>query len=81
MASEEVPSWEQLETFPNPALWLMASGANPGRSGVPSGNPFLDQFARYFPDLRGASIRIESAIRGGKWRELLALGGSPNTGS
>jgi pimeloyl-ACP methyl ester carboxylesterase len=48
---------DRHKRFEKPALWLFAAGAGEGRVGVPRGNPFLDQFTRYFPDLRGASIR------------------------
>ena len=47
---------DRHKQFANPALWLFGAGAGEPRVGVPKGNPFFDQFARYFPDLRGQSI-------------------------
>ena len=53
---------DRAKRFPNPALWLYgtylgrvpSAGADPTRT--PAGNPFVDQFSRYFPDLRSRSI-------------------------
>lgn len=56
---------DRHKTFPNPALWMFGSylarsrgtgGAERPPDAIPSGNPFSDQFARYFPDLRGRRI-------------------------
>ena len=47
---------DRHKRFANPTLWLFGAGAGAARTGVPSGTPFLDQFARYFPNLRGQSI-------------------------
>ena len=53
---------DRHKRFTAPALWLYARAAS-GAAGaastvetVPSGNPFLDQFSRYFPDLRARPI-------------------------
>jgi len=46
--------------FDDPCLWLyggyLGGSVDEGRSRVPTGNPFLDQFSRYFPDLRARSV-------------------------
>ena len=52
---------DRHKRFPHPALWLYGGrrSAEPweqGRTEVPSGNPFVDQFSRYFPDLRARSV-------------------------
>jgi pimeloyl-ACP methyl ester carboxylesterase len=59
---------DRHKRFEKPALWMfgnypaLRSGArgpagNPEpRDRIPSGNPFSDQFKRYFPDLRGRSV-------------------------
>ncbi len=45
-------------TFPRPVLWVQGNylgrsgGAEQGDPAIPTGNPFLDQFGRHFPDLR-----------------------------
>jgi pimeloyl-ACP methyl ester carboxylesterase len=43
-----------------PTLWLyggyLGGALEEGKTHVPAGNPFLDQFARYFPDLRARSV-------------------------
>lgn len=53
---------DRHKRFTAPALWLYARAAS-GAAGaastvetVPSGNPFLDQFSHYFPDLRARPI-------------------------
>jgi pimeloyl-ACP methyl ester carboxylesterase len=53
---------DRHKRFTAPALWLYARAAS-GAAGaastvetVPSGNPFLDQFSRYFPDLHARPI-------------------------
>ena len=48
--------------FEKPVLWMYSRYL--GRGGesahgderVPTGNPFLDQFSRYFPDLRARAV-------------------------
>ena len=47
---------DRHKRYANPALWLFGAGSGEARVGVPKGNPFFDQFTRYFPDLRGQSI-------------------------
>ena len=50
---------DRHKRFAKPVLWAFATGSGSGqagRAGVPGGNPFLDQFSRYFPDLRGHSV-------------------------
>jgi len=53
---------DRHKRFPAPTLWMYArgtsavTGAGGGNTAVPKGNPFLDQFARYFPDLRARAI-------------------------
>ena len=47
---------DRHKRYTNPALWLFGAGNGEARVGVPKGNPFFDQFTRYFPDLRGQSI-------------------------
>jgi pimeloyl-ACP methyl ester carboxylesterase len=51
---------DRHKRFPNPTLWLygayLGGALDQGRTRVPTGNPFLDQFSRYFPDLRARSV-------------------------
>ena len=53
---------DRHKRFTAPALWLYARPTRGGTSAgtavekVPSGSPFLDQFSRYFPDLRARPI-------------------------
>jgi pimeloyl-ACP methyl ester carboxylesterase len=56
---------DRHKTFPNPTLWMFGSYLARSRGTaaegqpadrIPSGNPFSDQFSRYFPDLRGRGI-------------------------
>ncbi len=56
---------DRHKTFPNPTLWMFGSylsrsrGTDPAGhpdGWIPSGNPFSDQFSRYFPDLRARAI-------------------------
>jgi pimeloyl-ACP methyl ester carboxylesterase len=57
---------DRHKTYPNPALWMFGSylarsrGTEPPAARpvgwVPSGNPFSDQFSRYFPDLRAVPV-------------------------
>jgi hypothetical protein len=44
-----------------PALWMYSTSrlgrpGQQGRTDVPTGSPFFDQFSRYFPDLRVRSV-------------------------
>jgi pimeloyl-ACP methyl ester carboxylesterase len=49
---------DRHKRFTKPALWMFGDYLGAGRTSqgdphaVPSGNPFVDQFPRYFPDLR-----------------------------
>jgi len=50
---------DRHKRFEKPVLWGYGSGSAAGdatQPGVPKGNPFFDQFSRYFPDLRGQAI-------------------------
>ena len=50
---------DRHKRFDRPVLWAYGSGSAGGdatQPGIPSGNPFFDQFPRYFPDLRGQAI-------------------------
>lgn len=56
---------DRHKRFPNPALWMYGTylARSRGTSGdgrpadaIPSGNPFVDQFPRYFPDLRARRV-------------------------
>jgi haloacetate dehalogenase len=53
---------DRHKTFPNPTLWMFGQyPPRPENGGaatnfIPSGNPFFDQFSRYFPDLRGRGV-------------------------
>jgi len=52
---------DRHKTFPHPALWMyglssLGGAGEQGRTEVPVGNNFLDQFSRYFPDLRARSV-------------------------
>lgn len=66
---EQHPSWPQFpdygpedrhKRYPHPTLWLyggyLGGSLVEGRTETPTGNPFLDQFTRYFPDLRARSV-------------------------
>jgi pimeloyl-ACP methyl ester carboxylesterase len=66
---EKNPAWPRFpdygpedrhKQFPKPTLWLyggyLGGSMEEGRTAVPAGNPFFDQFARYFPDLRARSV-------------------------
>lgn len=66
---EQNPAWPRFpdygpedrhKRFTNPAMWLyggyLGGAIEQGRTKIPSGNPFLDQFSRYFPDLRARSV-------------------------
>ena len=51
---------DRHKRFSKPVLWAYGNGSaadNAPPSAPPEGNPFLDQFARYFPDLRAQAIR------------------------
>lgn len=51
---------DRHKRYPDPTFWVYArpgfsaQGVDPAR--VPRGNPFLEQFSRYFPDLRARPI-------------------------
>ena len=56
---------DRHKTFANPTLWMFGSYLARSRGTsteghpadrIPTGNPFSDQFSRYFPDLRGRRI-------------------------
>ncbi len=55
---------DRHKRFENPTLWMFGQYLSRSRGTdtagpddfVPSGNPFSDQFARYFPDLRGRRV-------------------------
>jgi pimeloyl-ACP methyl ester carboxylesterase len=56
---------DRHKRFEKPALWMFGNylSRSRGTEGtgdtddfIPSGNPFSDQFARYFPDLRGRRV-------------------------
>ena len=51
---------DRHKRYPHPTLWLyggyLGGALEEGRTQVPGGNPFLDQFSRYFPDLRARSV-------------------------
>lgn len=50
---------DRSKRYANPVLWGYGTGSAAGggaRTGIPEGDPFLDQFSRYFPDLRGVGI-------------------------
>ena len=56
---------DRHKTFPNPTLWMFGSylarsrgtgEADDPADRVPTGNPFAQQFTRYFPDLRGRRV-------------------------
>ncbi len=54
---------DRHKQFPNPTLWMHGQylggrqgGDAPPADQVPTGNPFVDQFSRYFPDLRARRV-------------------------
>jgi hypothetical protein len=53
---------DRHKRYTSPALWMYsharrdATGVAATRDKIPVGNPFLDQFSRYFPDLRARSV-------------------------
>jgi pimeloyl-ACP methyl ester carboxylesterase len=54
---------DRHKRFPNPALWMYGTylGRSPAEreqpaDAIPTGNPFVDQFSRYFPDLRARQV-------------------------
>ena len=57
---------DRHKRFPNPVLWMFGSylsrsrGTEPPQERpagwIPSGNPFAEQFSRYFPDLRVRNV-------------------------
>lgn len=55
---------DRHKRFPNPTLWMYGTylgpsrgAVSPGEHYIPTGNPFFDQFSRYFPDLRARSVK------------------------
>jgi pimeloyl-ACP methyl ester carboxylesterase len=66
---EQHPEWpafsdygpeDRHKRYPHPVLWLyggyLGGSLEQGKTKIPAGNPFLDQFGRYFPDLRARSV-------------------------
>lgn len=50
---------DRHKRFTKPVLWGYGDASRAGdatQPGIPTGNPFLDQFSRYFSDLRGTAI-------------------------
>lgn len=52
---------DRQKQFRGPALWMYGAflgqpAMTEGKTTVPSGNPFFDQFTRYLPDLRARSV-------------------------
>ncbi len=50
---------DRHKRYDKPVLWGYGSGSAAGdatQPGIPSGNPFFDQFSHYFSDLRGQAI-------------------------
>jgi pimeloyl-ACP methyl ester carboxylesterase len=48
---------DRHKRYAHPTLWMYGRpGASEEVTEVPGGNPFLDQFARYFPDLRARAV-------------------------
>ena len=53
---------DRHKRYKSPVLWMYshirkdATGAAASSDKVPTGNPFLEQFSRYFPDLRARSV-------------------------
>jgi pimeloyl-ACP methyl ester carboxylesterase len=53
---------DRHKRFTKPVLWGYGGGSRakgsrqPASPKIPNGNPFFDQFTRYFPDLRGQAI-------------------------
>ena len=50
---------DRHKRFDKPVLWGYGSGSGAGdasQPGIPTGNPFFDQFSRYFSHLHGQSI-------------------------
>ena len=51
---------DRYKRYPNPTLWLYGSyrmgSIEQGNAVVPAGNPFFDQFSRYFDDLRSRAV-------------------------
>ncbi len=66
---ENHPDWPRFpeygpedrhKRYAHPTMWLyggyLGGALDEGRAEIPAGNPFLDQFTRYFPDLRARSV-------------------------
>jgi pimeloyl-ACP methyl ester carboxylesterase len=53
---------DRHKRYPNPTLWMYATtapddeGSPDDDTAIPGGNPFNDQFPRYFPDLRARRV-------------------------
>lgn len=48
---------DRPKRYPHPTLWMFADPKGSLAPGtIPAGNPFLDQFSAYFPDLRGEPV-------------------------
>lgn len=51
---------DRHKRYPHPALWLygayLGGAIEQGRTEVPRGNAFVEQFSRFFPDLRARSV-------------------------
>ncbi|MGH1492298.1 MAG: alpha/beta fold hydrolase [Acidimicrobiales bacterium] len=48
---------DRLKRYPHPALWMFADPKGSLKTGtIPVGNPFVDQFSTYFPDLRAEPV-------------------------
>ncbi len=47
---------DRHKRYARPVLWMYGRAGSPGAGAIPRGNPFLDQFARYFPDLRAQAV-------------------------
>jgi pimeloyl-ACP methyl ester carboxylesterase len=50
---------DRHKRFEKPTLWMYGAGSaagDPNNPAMPRGNPFFDQFPRYFPDLRTRAI-------------------------
>jgi pimeloyl-ACP methyl ester carboxylesterase len=51
---------DRHKRYPHPVLWLygryISGSIEQGSASLPAGNPFFDQFARYFGDLRARAV-------------------------
>ncbi len=59
-ASPDYGPEDRHKRYPHPTLWLyggyLGDALVGGKTEIPTGTPFLDQFSRYFPDLRARSV-------------------------